>query len=68
MATMDEIKLYLDLDMNIKLRKALAAIHVFIQAKTEKEGIQEIEKAITNLNDVHKGLMDRQKMRSGVDP
>lgn len=56
-------RLFLDLDMNIRLRKTLASISTFIRARTEREGIQEIEKAIEHLQMIHKGLLDRAKYR-----
>jgi hypothetical protein len=60
---MDDIRLFLDLDMNIKLRKALASISTFINARTEAEGKQEIEKAVNHLQDILKGLQDREELR-----
>jgi hypothetical protein len=60
---MVDIKLFLDLDMNIRLRKALACITTFIRARTEAEGIREIEKAIEHLEGIHKGLLDRASFR-----
>lgn len=60
---MDDIRLFLDLDMNIKLRKALASISTFIHSRTEAEGMQEIEKAVTHLQDILEGLQDRERLR-----
>ena len=60
---MHDIRLFLDLDMNIKLRKALASISTFIHARTEREGVQEIEKAITHLQDILQALHDRERLR-----
>ena len=59
---MDDIRVFLDLDMNIRLRKALAGISTFIRARTEDEAIREIEKAITHLQGIHRGLLDRGKL------
>jgi len=60
---MDDLKPYLDLDMNIKIRKALAAITVFIRARTEREAIENLEKAIDYLNSIREGFIVRKKMR-----
>ena len=76
---MDTMKLYLDLDMNIKLRKALACITSFIHAKTEAEGIREIEKAIDHLDgpkecpegggsEVGVGAQEEHEITAGTQP
>jgi len=60
---MHDIKLYLELDMDNRLRKALACISNYVRAKTEQEGIEELEKAIGYLQGIRKELDDLAKIR-----
>lgn len=60
---MDDIRLFLDLDMNGKLRKALTSISAFIHAANEIEAVRELEKVIGLLQDIHQGFLDRTRIR-----
>ncbi len=56
---MDDIRLFLDLEMNNKLKKALAHINAFIRAGSDSEAIQELDDAVSYLFEIRKGLESR---------
>ncbi|MCK4614258.1 MAG: hypothetical protein KAU14_05590 [Thermoplasmata archaeon] len=57
---------YIELDINLKLRKALSRISMFVRARDESERLENLEKAISLLKAIHRELLDTSGI-SGKD-